>query len=94
MGDICWSPAIRWRSEKRLHVNTTNDAVVLNAAVNGTVVAIVVSRDSQTAWILGRSAQAVIVIVNLPRGAPQQVGSPVFLRDPISAIASPATPRR
>jgi hypothetical protein len=66
-------------------VNTTNDAVVLNEPVNGTVVSIVVSRDSQTAWILGRSSQAIISIVTLPAaGAPQQVGSPVFLRDPIS----------
>ncbi len=66
-------------------VNTTNDAVVLNEPVNGTVVSIVVSRDSQTAWILGKSSQSIITIVSLPaQGSPQQVGSPVFLRDPIS----------
>jgi uncharacterized protein (TIGR03437 family) len=66
-------------------VNTTNDAVVLNEPINGAVVSMVVSRNGTTAWILGKSSQAIITIVSLPaQGSPQQVGSPVFLRDPIT----------
>jgi uncharacterized protein (TIGR03437 family) len=66
-------------------VNTTNDAVVLNEPVSGSIVAMVVSRNGTTAWILGESSQTFITIVSLPaQGSPQQVGSPVILRDPVS----------
>jgi len=69
-------------------LNTTNDAIALNEPINGSVVAMVVSRDSQTAWILGKSSQSIITIVSLPaQGSPQQVGSPVFLRDPVTGAS-------
>jgi uncharacterized protein (TIGR03437 family) len=64
-------------------LNTLTDAVVMTQPISGTVISVVVSRDSKTAWILAtESGQAVIVVVNLT--TQQQIGSPVFLRDPVT----------
>jgi uncharacterized protein (TIGR03437 family) len=78
-----------------VHVlNTTNDTVVLNQTISGSVIQVVASHDSQTAWILGASSQSFITILNLPAsGAPQQVGSPVILRDPITGASLAGDPQ-
>jgi uncharacterized protein (TIGR03437 family) len=64
-------------------LNTTNDTIGLNQPVNGSIIGMVASRDSTTAWILAvESGQATIVTLNLT--SQQIVGSPVFLRDPVT----------
>jgi len=64
-------------------LNTSTDAVVLTQPISGSVISIVVSRDAKTAWILAtESGQSVIVVVNLV--TQQQIGTPVFLRDPVT----------
>ena len=63
-------------------LNTATDAVVMTQPISGSVVGIVVSRDSKTAWILGESSQTFITTINL--STLQQSGAPVILRDPVT----------
>lgn len=76
-------------------LNTANDSVVLNQPVNGSVIGVVISRDSSTAWILGESSATFVTTITLPTniGSVQQVGQPYLLRDPTTgnSLAGDAT---
>jgi uncharacterized protein (TIGR03437 family) len=72
-------------------LNTLNDAIALTQPISGSVIGMVVSHDSTTAWILGASSQAFITTVNLTTG--QQVGAPVILRDSISGDSLGGNPQ-
>lgn len=72
-------------------INTSNDSVLLNQPIGGSIIGIVISQDSTTAWVLGESSQTFITTISLTgtsvTGGPSQVGSSIFLRDPASGAS-------
>jgi uncharacterized protein (TIGR03437 family) len=78
-------------------LNTTTDTIVpINGSqdqpFSGSVVGMVVSRDSSTVWVLGNEGgNAVILTISLTKQ--QEIGSPVFLRDYISGDSLGGNPQ-
>ncbi len=64
-------------------LNTTTDTVSLTLPVTGSIVGMVVSPDSTTAWILAQSSQTSILVVNLLNQT-QSGTAPIILRDPLT----------